>query len=167
MVAYAGAMARYLVKEIRAVRAEGFNWPRNLLLAGTALSWVVGIMAVDSDLVFTAANVVAHGVPYVALVWLHGRWMRGGVVRLFSVAWLPLFLLVPLVLAYVEEGAWDGLVWVERTALFAPFAGWGVVVDEGVLAVLMPLLALPQITHYVLDAFIWRRMEDGVGDMLG
>ena len=166
LVAYAGVMAAYVVKEMGAARQWGFNWPRNLLLGGTALSWGVGIMAVDSDLAFTAANVVAHGVPYVALVWLHGRRTRGAAVRLFSVAWLPVFLLVPLGLAYLEEGVWDGLVWAEHTSLFAPFAGWGVVEDEGVLAVLLPLLALPQITHYVLDAFIWRRGDGGVGGML-
>ena len=164
---YAGLMAAYVVKEVAAARATGFNWPRNLLLAGTALSWGVGIVATDSDLAFTAANVLAHGIPYVALVWLHGRRTRGTAIRLFSAAWLPVFLLVPIILAYLEEGAWDGLVWAEHTALFAPFAGWGVVDDDALLTLLIPLLALPQITHYVLDAFIWRRGQDGVGAMLG
>ena len=31
---------------------------------------------------------------------------------------------------------------------------------EGALALLVPLLALPQATHYLLDGFIWRSKEN-------
>jgi hypothetical protein len=46
---------------------------------GTAAAWVGGIVVAGSDAGFTLANVVSHGVPYLALVHLVGsRRMPGG-----------------------------------------------------------------------------------------
>jgi hypothetical protein len=165
LAAYLAIMAAYVVKEIRLLRRAGrVNWPRNLLLAGTALSWWVGIIAMDSDLAFTAVNVVAHGIPYMALVWVYGRAKTGDLVlgvlpssKAFSPAFLPLFLALPLLLAYLEEGLWDGFVWAEHPSLFPAFTALPVIRTDDLLVLLVPLLALPQITHYILDGFIWRR----------
>ena len=157
-----GIGVAYLAKEAVGWRGgAAFNWPRNLLLAGTAFSWWGGIVALNSDLAFTAVNVLAHGVPYMALIWLFGRnrselepGVPGG--RLFKLGFLPVFVGLPILLAYVEEGLWDGLVWADHPGLFRLFHWAAVVQDRDVLVLLVPLLALPQITHYVLDAFIWR-----------
>lgn len=172
LVLYAAVLAAYACKEALLLRRTGrFNWPRNLLLGVTALSWWAGIVALDSDLAFTATNVVAHGVPYLALIWLYGRNQARadapgagalrllGVLpgaRLFSPAWLPLFVGLPVLLAYLEEGLWDGLVWTDHPGLFPSFTLLPQVGSDALLVWLVPLLALPQITHYVLDAFIWR-----------
>jgi hypothetical protein len=161
LATYAIVMLVYVLKEIHLSRKLGVNWPRNLLLAGTALSWWVGIVELDSDLAFTALNVLAHGIPYIALVWLYGRtrWRlmpAGRFRRLYQVWTLPLFLALPLLLAYLEEGAWDGFVWRDHTAIFSAFAALPMIEDPDILTWLVPLLALPQITHYVLDAVIWR-----------
>jgi len=49
---------------------------------------------------------------------------------------------------------WDRAMWHERSWLFGQ--PW----DVGSLEVLMvPLLAVPQLTHYILDGFIWKRRE--------
>jgi len=77
--------------------------------------------------------------------------------RAFSLAFLPLFVAVPLLLAYLEEGLWDGFVWAEHPGLFPAFTALPVIRADDALVLLVPLLALPQITHYVLDGFIWRR----------
>lgn len=54
--------------------------------------------------------------------------------------------------AYVEELFWDKSVWHTRSWLFG--RAW----DVGLLkSFLVPLLAVPQITHYILDGFLWRR----------
>jgi hypothetical protein len=165
---YAAIIATYMVKEWLSWRATGhFNVPRNLLLAGTALSWWTGIVVLDSDLAFTATNVLAHGIPYMALIWLFGHnQSRDGRVppmlgiippaRLFSVAWVPLFIGLPVLLAYLEEGLWDGFIWTEHPTLFGLFQALPAVDNADILVWLVPLLALPQLTHYVLDAFIWR-----------
>jgi hypothetical protein len=55
-------------------------------------------------------------------------------------------------IAYVEELLWDHTLWHDRPWLF----GGGF--DLGKLAlVIAPLLAVPQLTHYVLDGWLWRR----------
>ena len=66
------------------------------------------------------------------------------------------FLLTLVVLAYFEEGLWDGLVWGDHPALFGPFTRLPQVSDHQFLSLLIPLLTLPQATHYVLDGFIWK-----------
>ncbi len=72
---YGTILAVYGVREWRIWRASGhLNVARNLLLTGTALSWWTGIIVLDSDLAFLyATNVLAHGIPYMALIWLYGR----------------------------------------------------------------------------------------------
>lgn len=162
---YATVAAAYLAKEFGRWRRDGqFNLAKQGLLAGTALSWWVGIISFDHDLAFTAINTVAHGIPYLALVWVYGRkqqalglhtWHWEGMGKLFALRWLPAFLGLLLLLAYVEEGLWDAWVWREHAALFEPFQNIPVA-SEAMLLWLVPLLTLPQATHYVLDAFIWR-----------
>jgi hypothetical protein len=165
---YGAVLLLYVAKEAHLARRTGsFNIPRNLLLAGTALSWSVGIVLFDNDLVFTATNVVAHGVPYMALIWGYGRnqaalqgprssfvapWIAG----VFTLKAVPLFAGALFLLALLEEGLWDGLVWREHAGLFAPTVLALPAPSSSTLAWLVPLLAVPQATHYILDAFIWR-----------
>jgi hypothetical protein len=59
----------------------------------------------------------------------------------------------------VEEGLWDGLVWREHGTVFGWFAHLPTVGSSALLRWVVPLLALPQATHYVLDGFIWRRSK--------
>lgn len=136
-------------------RSRRVAWGRDLWVGLTALVWFGGIVLTDGDLAFTATNVVLHGVPYMALVGLVGarQWSRTGQGPA-SRAWfgaLPLFVLPLLVLAFAEEGLWDALVWRDNAWLFgdwAPQPGW-----EGLG---IPLLSVPQVTHYLLDGLIWR-----------
>lgn len=157
---YVAALAAYAVKEILAWRkTRSWNWPKQLLLAGTALSWYVGIVWLNGDLAFTLTNVVAHGIPYVALVWNSGerRVAAAGARRgTYALAALPLFVGLLWLLAFLEEGLWHGLVWRDKAELFPWFQGLPALQDASWLAILVPLLALPQATHYVLDGFIWR-----------
>lgn len=161
---YGGLLMAYAAKEIRFSRLQRrFNLPKNLLLLGTALSWGVGIVVFNNDLAFTALNVVAHGIPYIALIWIYCR-NRAQLARepqpplrfLFRPLLLPLFVVSLVVLAYGEEGLWDGLVWRDHATLFPFFQQLPRLTDPSTLSWLVPLLALPQSTHYALDAFIWR-----------
>jgi hypothetical protein len=143
---YLVALVLYVGKELR----RPVNLPKQLVVVGTALSWYVGIVLLNGDLAFTLTNVVSHGVPYIALVWISRRR------SLFSWRFLPLYLGSLLLFAFLEEGLWDGLVWRERLSFFKAFGALPRIDDPATLAWLVPLLALPQITHYVLDGFIWR-----------
>lgn len=151
------------------VRFRAVNRGKALVLGSTVLTWHGGIVLLDSDLVFTVSNVLAHGVPYVLLVRRYGvaRFAgRPGVLgRLFSPAGALGFGALLVAVAWLEEALWDAAVWHQRAALF-PLPR--LALDADVLDLVVPLLALPQATHYVLDAFVWRaRRDPGLRAALG
>jgi len=163
------ALAAYALRSayLWTVRGEG-NPGKDVVVATTAVCWYVGIVAFNSDYAFTVTNVIIHGVPYMVLVYWYARARRAeensagsgteGVGRMYRfLARGPLAFLATLwVLAYAEELLWDRGVWHERGWLFGA-AGW----DIASLKILfVPLLAVPQITHYILDGFIWRRKSN-------
>ncbi|REG26024.1 hypothetical protein ATI61_112119 [Archangium gephyra] len=145
----------------RILRGEGLQVGKVLLVLATGVTWFGGIVVARDDFAFTVMNVVLHGVPYFALLFRYtrGRLAEGGYGWLGPVvrAGLPGFLGVLGVLAFGEELLWDKLVWHERPLLFGE---GGPVLPADVLALVVPLLALPQATHYVLDAFIWKTSRE-------
>jgi hypothetical protein len=145
----------------RAAKGEPLHAGKLVLLTATWIAWFGGIVLAQSDTTFTAMNVMLHGVPYFVLLYRYakqrhaeggyGTW--GAVLR----AGVPGFVVFLLALAFVEELLWDRLVWHERPMLFG-----GVGFDLGVeaLSLVVPLLSLPQATHYLLDGFVWRSKGD-------
>ncbi|NPD25875.1 hypothetical protein [Corallococcus exiguus] len=142
---------------LRIARGEGVQAGKVLLVVATWVAWFGGIVLARDDFAFTVMNVVLHGVPYFALLFRYarGRHAEGGFGELGVLlrAGLPGFLLFLAGLALIEEGLWDVLVWHDRPVLFGDS---GPALEADVLALVVPLLALPQATHYVLDAFIWK-----------
>ncbi|MBL7947060.1 MAG: hypothetical protein JNN32_13430 [Flavobacteriales bacterium] len=170
---HAVLLLAYVLSEIMMVRRGSLlNWPKNVLVAGTAISWYMGIVHFNGDVTFTLFNVVAHGVPYMALVWAYGRkrTMKDAqahrtIRSIFSLGALPIFLGSLFILAFLEEGFWDALVWREDRWFFQAFYDHlPVVNDHALLSIIVPLLALPQVTHYIIDAFIWRMRKGGDRD---
>lgn len=165
----------FLITEIRAIiQHKVINIPKLSIISGTALSWYFGIVYFNGDLTFTALNVVAHGIPYMALVWIYGNkqssknqdkpfWSR----LIFKPAAAILYLLPLLLLAFLEEGIWDAMVWQDHRQLFNGFYALPVLHDKTLLSVMVPLLSLPQVTHYVLDGFIWKVSRPDVKAEMG
>ncbi|WP_315817552.1 hypothetical protein [Paraflavitalea speifideaquila] len=130
-VGYLLVIIAYLIKEFVFVKKERFfNWPRNLVMAGTFLSWYFGIVYFNGDMAFTLLNVVSHGVPYMALIWVYGHKKStqpgnrsyGKLVKhLFTEYGVVLFVLSMMLLAYVEEGFWDAWIWKEHNNVFGLF----------------------------------------------
>ncbi len=122
-----------------------------------AANWNLGIVWFDDDRIFTVTNVLLHGIPYMALVFVAGgrRWIgrfapaagRTVVGAAFA------FYGALATAAILEEGLWDVLVHHDRPGLFGP--GW-LVTDPPLLALLAAALSVPQTTHYLLDRWIWR-----------
>lgn len=160
----------FLAYELYAWLKHGLvNLLRVLWVSGTAFSWYTGIVWCNGDLTFTMLNVLAHGIPYMALVWAaekrteernHPAFIR----MAFKTYGVVLFVGILLLFAFVEEGLWDALVWRERGSLFQIFYGFNQAHQSWLLAFLVPLLSLPQTVHYVLDGFIWkiRKSKDGI-----
>jgi hypothetical protein len=135
------------------------NPGKDIVVVTTALCWYIGIVAYNSDYAFTVTNVIIHGVPYLALIYWYGRARLAqtenqSAFRLFARG-PALFLFLLWVLAYFEELVWDRGVWHDRDWFFGN--GWEI---DSLKIILVPLLALPQLTHYVLDGFVWRRKNN-------
>jgi hypothetical protein len=155
---YVLALAAYFAKSIWQYFMSGFvNLGKDIVVATTAVCWYVGIVHFNSDYAFTVTNVIIHGVPYFALIYVYAKFRRetgGAVYRTLSQNWL-IFIATLWALAYVEELFWNRGVWHEKQWLFGGDWNW-----ENSKMYLVPLLAVPQLTHYVLDGFIWRRRNN-------
>jgi len=151
---YLALMLAYIVKEIN---SKSLNVPKNLLVLSTGLTWYFGMVYFNSDMAFTITNVLAHGIPYMALVWIYER-------KEFSRLqnwWGPMvFLGVLLIFAYGEEALWAGFVWREHLSAFEFMRSMPQIKEQYLLAILVPLFTLPQATHYILDGFIWKRKQE-------
>lgn len=152
---YIAALVIYFGKSIYLYFTTGFlNIGKDIVVATTAICWYMGIVAFNSDYAFTVTNVIIHGVPYFALIYVYARARReetGKVYRSLSHNWL-IFLATLWALAYVEELFWHRGIWHDKDWMFGADWDWA-----RIKVYLVPLLAVPQLTHYVLDGFIWRR----------
>ena len=150
-VAYAASAGAFLVREAAALRRGEFHLGKILVVVSTAIGWHIGIERFDSDLVFTAFNTAAHAAPYVYLVVVRAEAgsvaarARGGAVAAVTFAGLL------VAIALTEEALWESLVWGEHG--FSAPPRWAAALASGIV----PLLALPQLAHYAVDAVIWRR----------
>ena len=151
---YWAVMAAYFGRSvIQIVTRANWNPGKDLVVATTAVCWYVGIVTFNSDYAFTVTNVIIHGIPYMVLVYWYDQRQRdptsskrrSSLVVFLSTIWL---------LAYAEELLWDRSVWHERTWLFGQ---WQLPVSQPLI---IALLAVPQLTHYILDGFIWRRRSN-------
>jgi hypothetical protein len=155
---YVSVILVYLAKEVTlSIRQRMFNVPRNVIVLGTFVSWYVGIVLFQGDLIFTLLNVVAHGVPYMALIWIYGE-KRSTVSFSFNRYGILIFCGVLLLLAYMEEFFWDVLVWKDHPEIFPSL--FSKPDNPAILSFVVAILVLPQVTHYVLDGFIWRFSKD-------
>jgi len=155
---YALALFAYFAKSIYLYYSNGFlNIGKDIVVATTAVCWYIGIVVFNSDYAFTVTNVIIHGVPYFALIWFYAKARRestGQFYRAFSSNWI-VFLATLWAFAYAEELLWNRGVWHERAWLFGGNWDW-----TEWKVYLVPLLAVPQLTHYILDGFIWRRKSN-------
>jgi hypothetical protein len=148
-----------------AMRGGPANPGKHLVVATTAITWYVGIVATDTDFQFTVTNVLVHGIPYMALLWAYtrerAREAPGTLVARIATGGIAAFLATALAFAFVEEMFWDRLVWHDRPSLFGGPERQGPLLGPLARALVVPLLAVPQATHYVLDAVLWRRRDTG------
>lgn len=165
---YIISILAYIIKEIVLFyKTNSINIPKNGVIVGTILSWYFGIIYFNSDLLFTLLNVVSHGIPYMALVWVWGNKLslkknsyEQFYLWIFKLKGVWIFISIILAFAYFEEGLWDYLVWNENENLFKPFHAIPEFDFSSHFSWIIPLLSVPQITHYILDGFIWKIKYD-------
>ncbi len=165
-VLYVALLASYALRAVwQLARGQRASWGKHVVVAATAACWYNGIVATNSDYAFTVSNVFTHGIPYMVLVFVYARaaakepesadgaaaaLLRGRALRAAVI-----FLATLWFVAYVEEMTWDRTMWHDRAWLFGAGRDVG-----GAAIVIAPLLAVPQLAHYVLDAFLWRRRSN-------
>ncbi len=150
---YLLVLSLYCIRQYLLIKqSKAFNLPKLMVILGTYISWYLGIVHFNTEIAFTLLNVISHGIPYIALVFcLDIEKASYSILKKKSNSWLNrgiIFLSILLAMAFVEEFLWERWVWQEHVEAFP------IVLSEFWI---VPLLALPQFTHYVLDAFIWRR----------
>ncbi|MEZ4375047.1 MAG: hypothetical protein R3B07_29820 [Polyangiaceae bacterium] len=158
---WVAALIVFALRQLWLVKQEGaIQLGKCVVVATTALTWYVGIVATNSDAEFTVTNVVVHGVPYMALLYFYGQARRREAPHQpgsqLLVGGLLAFAGSLLLLAFVEELIWDRLVWKDNPWLFG---GSDIQLGPWALCFLVPLLSLPQFTHYLLDGVLWRRQD--------
>lgn len=154
---YIGTLVAFFIRQTWLfVDGRRHNLGKTIVVATTALTWLFGIVVWNSDVAFTITNVLPHGVPYFILIWYYinkkPRENRAGMTRWVWRHGVWLFLSIALLFAFCEEMMWDKTVWHDHPHVFG--GGWA---TQPWWPYLVPLLALPQATHYVLDGIIWRR----------
>lgn len=152
------SIAGYAIAETQnSMKTQIINWPKNGIYLGTLLVWYIGIVHFNNDIIFTLTNVIAHGVPYLALVWSYKtRQNHNYEFRFLKINSVWIFFPCLVALAYFEEFLWASLVWKEHLPVFFLTRDQTTEVSGVLLSYLVPLLAVPQGTHYILDAFIWK-----------
>ena len=149
-------MATYVIRTLYlSFQQKFFNLPKHAIIIGTALSWYFGIVYYNNDLIFTLLNVVAHGIPYIALIYLNEIQIKSkkDLKQLALFKGVFYFVGVLLVIAFVEEYLWEILVWNDHFSIdHLNLSAWGFLI--------VPLLSVPQLTHYILDGFIWKTKKE-------
>ncbi len=152
---YVISLALYCAKSFYFYFAEGIlTVGKDIVLVTTAICWYLGIVFFNSDYAFTVTNVIIHGVPYFAITYFYAKSRRETASPIYRTlaSNVFVFLMTLWMLAYAEELFWNRGLWHEKNWMFGE--NWNI---ENMKMYFVPLLALPQIVHYVLDGFIWRR----------
>ncbi len=151
----------WLVQEFYGSRGSSFPTGKVLWVLTTAGNWYIGIVYFNSDLVFTITNVVAHGIPYLALVLFYQQ--RKFQLKSIQVGKLKYALMVItgiFLLAFGEEYFWDLFVIKENQDFFAAFLPYFETLPALHWQVLATaILSVPQITHYIVDGYIWKNND--------
>jgi hypothetical protein len=162
-VAYLIALVAYASRAVwQLATGQSVSWGKHLIVATTAACWYAGIVATNSDYAFTITNVFIHGIPYMVLVFVYARAASqepasrdGTAAKMLAKRGLLVFVATLWFVAYVEEMLWDRTLWHDHSGIF----GGGLQVGLAAI-VIAPLLAVPQLTHYVLDGLLWKRARN-------
>ncbi|MCU0446786.1 MAG: hypothetical protein MUE85_17905 [Microscillaceae bacterium] len=156
----------WLLEELwrTAQNRQKWAWGKVLWVLTTAGNWYLGIVYFNSDVAFTLTNVIAHGVPYLALVFFYVERKKQIKLGQIPTHWakitgsIALMLAVVVGLALVEEYFWDLWLNREKQAFFEQFAKYPIPMLQNSYwqAAAFALLSVPQVSHYIIDGYIWK-----------
>jgi len=153
----------YFILELKHFKTKTVSIPKLLWVFTTAINWWFAIVYFNSDLIFSITNVVAHGLPYISLIYFY-KMKKEHIVTQQPVKlkkrlkFLVILLLTIISIAMVEEYLWDMLVYRDHYEFFDSILPYSFeeLTSNWALILVVALLALPQQTHYLVDGFIWK-----------
>lgn len=162
--AYGLVLLAWLLEELYIHQKTQHRLPygKILWLLTTAGNWYLGIVYFNSDIAFSLTNVIAHGVPYMALIFVYverKKALHRPAVSYFTISLHVIgMLLTVLLLAFGEEYFWDLLLNREKQAFFSYFLSYPIAAFQSVWgqAFAAALLSIPQVSHYIIDGYIWK-----------
>jgi len=163
-VLYWGTIGFWLFFEIKAHRnKESVSIGKIFWVVTTAINWWFGIVYFNSDVIFSISNVVAHGIPYIALIYYYkikkDEVIQQQASRISKKAkWIFALLVTIILAALIEEYFWDMFIYREHGSFFEsihPY-NWEQLANKWWVIFAIAILALPQQVHYVIDGFIWK-----------
>lgn len=141
------------------------SYGKILWTLSTAMNWFLGIVWLNSDFAFSVTNVVAHGIPYMILVFFYverkkvlEQKLTHGMAGFQVFMHIFLMVFVVMLLAFGEEFFWDMLLNDEKNQFFESLFSYPISVLENPIwrAVALVILSVPQVSHYIIDGFIWK-----------
>lgn len=153
----------YILKTIvNFVKSRTLNLGAVSLVLSTFVTWYYGIIYYNNDTVFTITNIVAHGVPYLYMVFIstYNKSYKSNLKIVEKLYGAPIvvavffFVFTLVALSFFEEFLWDVFFWKNTRNLVVEIKPF--ILDKFWLTFLVPLLALPKMTHYLIDGFIWK-----------
>ncbi|MBL4710583.1 MAG: hypothetical protein JKY48_19315 [Flavobacteriales bacterium] len=159
------SISGWLIEEVLLVKkGNNLSYGRILWMLSTLLNWYLGIVWFNSDLAFTLTNVVAHGVPYMALIIFY-QVRKKKISSVFSKNRIYVLafsiIIFSMLLAFGEEYLWDIFINREKEFFFSSIIHYpfDTIRLSSWQPLLLALLSLPQVTHYIIDGFIWKMNE--------
>jgi hypothetical protein len=153
----------WTARQVWHARNGTFNPGKVMWMAAIWLSWSIGIGLADHPIVSIAAINLLHGGPFLALVWFrcNRRWegrAKGApspiLASLSQKRMVLAFYGVVLAFGLLESTTWD---WTEWGVYLQPLFGVKTLNLRPVFeALLVAVLATPQIVHYYLDRWLWK-----------
>jgi len=167
---YWGIIGIWLLEEIWVShQANQFiSWGKILWTLTTAGNWFLGIIWFNSDFAFSVTNVIAHGIPYMILVFFYverKKQIYGNISRPLAsfqvIINVSVMILIVMLLAFGEEFFWDMLLNREKQAIFEPLLSYPFAMLESptARAFAIVILSIPQVSHYIIDGFIWKNTK--------
>lgn len=144
------------------LRWARLNPLKYLYIIGTAYIWFNGMVAYDSIIIFGFGNILLHGLNYYGIViWstrsnieAYGKWLEK--IKKMGVILFSLGIVLSMAsLWYIEEFFWNQFVWREKNMIFSDFF-YNIWYSEPILILIVSILGSVQLTHYILDRYIWR-----------
>lgn len=142
-----------------------FSWHQSnplkyFYLLGTALVWYFGIVFYNSAIIFWFGNMLVHGMNYYGIIIGSTLKEKEKYPPLFQKSifkYIYLFLPASLILfALIEEYSWDQFLWQSRSSIFWEYFYNSIISPLGISLVVAWLWSI-QLTHYILDRYIWKK----------